>query len=721
MAKGATAKVTMVVDTKKPVKNIGELTKKIQDMRSELEGTDIGSERFDELSEAIRNASGELKELERNMEGLDAQQKAESFVKMGEGIAGGFAIGQGAMALFGSESEALQELQTRVQGAIAIAMGVRMLAEAAMQAATFKRVVVEKLALLWSGKGRLATLAQSAANWVMTGSTVAMTAAKGGATIAAIALRAAMMAIPIVAIVMGVMSLVSALSSWFGESEEVNESTADNSEATQRATEKIQAYTDARREQADWDRKFSEATTDSERELVRLEKQLADQEKATNEATDRMKEFTEDLMDMGFSASYAKSELDKLGYNQAYIDGLIEGEEAIKDWIAAQKEVIKTEKEQEDNRKKAHEAWKQREKEKEKQLLDLNKLRQEIDILETDDDDEKNRKKIQYAREEALRKAEEIKDEEIKRQTILAINKKYDQMEINRKQKLADKQKEIDDAEAEKAKQAREDKEAEIAKILEDQLLEIQAIKDGERNAELRAVRDHFKLLLHESEADAHERIALREEMKRQMKEINDRYDEDERVARQEALNELIEGQLEALNSILTAVSDNMDAQIAEIDEKARKDMEMEGLTEKEKEKIQIEADKKKAKIEKKRKKIAAAMAIIETYKSATLAFSSLAGIPVVGPALGAIAAAAAVVSGLAQVRQIYAQDVGGGSGGGQSPPAPKPQPAKPATTGAFSLGGGDPSKKPVKAYVVTDEMTDSQDQLEGIRQQSTL
>ena len=250
MAKGTTAKVTMVVDTKKPARNIGELTKLIQDMRKEIEGKDIGSEEFNELSRSIAEASGQLKDLERNMEGLDAQQKAEAFVKMGEGIAGGFAIGQGAMALFGTESEALQELQTRVQGAIAIAMGVRMLAEAALQAATAKRVIQEKLSILISGKGRLAALASSAANFIMTGSLGALTVAKGSATVAAIALRAAMLAIPIVAIVMGVTSLISVLSDWFGETEEGEEAQQDFSEAASKAEQAIKGQTDALRENA---------------------------------------------------------------------------------------------------------------------------------------------------------------------------------------------------------------------------------------------------------------------------------------------------------------------------------------------------------------------------------------------------------------------------------------------------------------------------------------
>lgn len=52
-------------------------------------------------------------------------------------------------------------------------------------------------------------------------------------------------------------------------------------------------------------------------------------------------------------------------------------------------------------------------------------------------------------------------------------------------------------------------------------------------------------------------------------------------------------------------------------------------------------------------KAAAVAQTTIDTYKAATAAYSSLAGIPIVGPALGAIAAGAAVVSGLANVKKI--------------------------------------------------------------------
>lgn len=52
-------------------------------------------------------------------------------------------------------------------------------------------------------------------------------------------------------------------------------------------------------------------------------------------------------------------------------------------------------------------------------------------------------------------------------------------------------------------------------------------------------------------------------------------------------------------------------------------------------------------------KAAAVAQTTIDTYSAATAAYKAMAGIPVVGPALGAIAAAAAVASGLQTVRKI--------------------------------------------------------------------
>ena len=61
-------------------------------------------------------------------------------------------------------------------------------------------------------------------------------------------------------------------------------------------------------------------------------------------------------------------------------------------------------------------------------------------------------------------------------------------------------------------------------------------------------------------------------------------------------------------------------------------------------------------------KAMAIAQTTISTYQSATEAYKSMAGIPIVGPALGAAAAAAAIVSGIANIKEIMSTDEKGES-----------------------------------------------------------
>ena len=81
-------------------------------------------------------------------------------------------------------------------------------------------------------------------------------------------------------------------------------------------------------------------------------------------------------------------------------------------------------------------------------------------------------------------------------------------------------------------------------------------------------------------------------------------------------------------------------------------------------------------------KTFAVAKATIDTYQSAVSAYKALAGIPVVGPALGAIAAAAAVASGIATVKKIVSVQVPNApaaTGGGITQSTPATPGEKPA------------------------------------------
>jgi len=86
-------------------------------------------------------------------------------------------------------------------------------------------------------------------------------------------------------------------------------------------------------------------------------------------------------------------------------------------------------------------------------------------------------------------------------------------------------------------------------------------------------------------------------------------------------------------------------------------------------------------------KAVSIAQATIDTYKAAQAAYASLAGVPVVGPVLGAAAAAAAVSAGLLNVKNIASQKFEGGGSTGGAAAAPSIGSAGAGAT-AGQLGG---------------------------------
>jgi hypothetical protein len=127
-------------------------------------------------------------------------------------------------------------------------------------------------------------------------------------------------------------------------------------------------------------------------------------------------------------------------------------------------------------------------------------------------------------------------------------------------------------------------------------------------------------------------------------------------------------------------------------------------------------------------KKIQTAQALISTYESAVQAFKSLAGIPVVGPGLGAAAAAAATAAGLANVKQIQSQQyqsasAGGGGAGyssaGSAAAAVQQAPTAPTLDLGF-LGEGS-QQQVIETYVISENVTNAQQANKKIQDQATL
>ena len=128
-------------------------------------------------------------------------------------------------------------------------------------------------------------------------------------------------------------------------------------------------------------------------------------------------------------------------------------------------------------------------------------------------------------------------------------------------------------------------------------------------------------------------------------------------------------------------------------------------------------------------KAISVAQTTIDTYQSATAAYKSVVGIPVVGPVLAVIAAGAAVTAGIMSVNKILSTkvpkmgdgsvgDVSGGSGI-EAPAAPT-IPSMQFNDSSMNVGGNNPNtqlvgtlaqatNRPIKAFVVSQDMSSTQ------------
>lgn len=161
---------------------------------------------------------------------------------------------------------------------------------------------------------------------------------------------------------------------------------------------------------------------------------------------------------------------------------------------------------------------------------------------------------------------------------------------------------------------------------------------------------------LEQTEDYEKQKLAIQEKYAKQSEEI------DNKKWLQFAQN--ISDGLEAAKGVADAILAVNDANMTVELENAKKST-------KNKEELAVKEDKIKEKYFYKNKQAQKAQAYINTFQAAVSAYAAMAAIPVVGPVLGAIAAAAAIVAGLANVKKIDAQTYQSSSaGGGSSAPA---------------------------------------------------
>lgn len=172
MAEEITLKLT--VDAVGAAQSVKELKQVIKDATSEALKFEKGSAEFSKFANIAAQAKDKLQGVRDQMAALDPDAKAQSFLKLGSAIVGGFTAAQGAAALFGASTEDVQKALLKVQAAMALLQGFQAIQDGAKAFTVLKGTVMSavagmsalKAALIATGIGAIVVLVGSlAANW----------------------------------------------------------------------------------------------------------------------------------------------------------------------------------------------------------------------------------------------------------------------------------------------------------------------------------------------------------------------------------------------------------------------------------------------------------------------------------------------------------------------------------------------------------------------------
>jgi hypothetical protein len=247
-------------------------------------------------------------------------------------------------------------------------------------------------------------------------------------------------------------------------------------------------------------------------------------------------------------------------------------------------------------------------------------------------------------------------------------------------------------------------------KVIDDEKAEKEKARIASEKLDLQAFTD-FKLERIQNETDEEFNIRI-EGAKKLAKE------EEEIEKTKQALKK------QMLSDLKSAISSNLAAQGTMIENEYNKEIKLAEENGKDTEDIDEKFNAKRTALAEKQKKVKIAMAMIDMYQSAVAAYGQGMAVPApAGLVMGPLAAGLAVAAGLANINSIMQTDVGAGGGGGgatATAPTDSGSPAPQMMSGAFDLSGGT-EPDAFKAYVVTDEMTNSQNQLANIRRRATI
>jgi hypothetical protein len=151
------------------------LKTELKELTKALGTLEQGSEAFNQAATRAGQLREQIRGVNDAIENADPEKKFAPFARTVQGLAGGFAAAQGAMALFGSESQELEKTLVKVQGAMALSQGLNSLIEFKNDFKDLGNIIVKNVvkafttlrgAMIATGIGALVvTLGTLIANW----------------------------------------------------------------------------------------------------------------------------------------------------------------------------------------------------------------------------------------------------------------------------------------------------------------------------------------------------------------------------------------------------------------------------------------------------------------------------------------------------------------------------------------------------------------------------
>lgn len=332
---------------------------------------------------------------------FDPGKKFQAVAGAVSAMASGFAVAQGAMGLFGAESEEVEKTLLKVQSAMALSQGLSTIADSAKDFQRLKAIVVDAMKSIAAAKA-IDTVATEA-NIVATGASATAvavdTTVKGGATIATTALAVAtnilnaslaVLTAPIFLVIAAIAGLVAGIGYLTGAFGDFDGSAA----AAEKANKELSREID----------NLAKSTEKSNKELERYNNYALEMAKASGASSEELRKLSEQLINNEVAekrlnavkaqsiflearrvasledATDAQKETAKKAYelfkeqNEIYNDSLDKRKDlALKNRVEIQQEETDAENKASDERKKANEKRLEAQKEAHKKLLEEQK------------------------------------------------------------------------------------------------------------------------------------------------------------------------------------------------------------------------------------------------------------------------------------------------------------------------------------------------------------